>query len=133
MSYLSIHIQEKDANVDKIDTCIFIIYDSKEEKFYLYGKRNNNEYIPYKYNYHYNELDSLCYFLNLIINHEKSFLTIEYHNIFIPNEDLDIVDYPYLYNKISKSNEIVAFEKTKIDFDKFKYNLLKLYSTPLSR
>lgn len=128
MSYLSIHIQEKDENLEKIDTSIFIIYDSREENFYLYGKRNYNEYVPYKYFYHDTEVDSLCYFLNLIMNHEKSFFTIEYHNIFIPNEDLDIIDYPYLYNKISKLNEIIAFEKTKIDFDKLKYNLLKLYS-----
>ena len=127
-SYLSVLIQERDISNNKLDSSIIIIYEGKEEIFYLYGRRGVDEvYESYSYSYHYSELNELCHFIKLIVNHEKSTISIDYNNIFIPYKDLDYVDFDYLKNKINRNNEIIAFDFKDFKSIHLKKNLKKLF------
>ena len=126
-SYLSVFIQERDISNNKLDTSIIIIYDSREENFYLYGPRDNYKFQPYSYTYHYSEINQLCHFVKLIIKHSISKFSVSYNNIFIPNEDLEYIDFYYLRNKIDRNNEIIAFDMMKFKEIHLKQNLIKLF------
>lgn len=129
MSYLSFCVQEIELSPKRIDSSIIIIYDANEEKFYLYGDRAGYGYVPYSFVYHYTELDSLIYFIDLVMNEKMSSFTFEYNHLYIPNEDLDYVDYDYLRSKINRNNEIIAYEHIKkIDKNKLKRTLKKIYN-----
>ena len=126
-SYLSVFIQERDISDNKLDTSIIIIYDSREENFYLYGTRNNYNFQPYSYTYHYSEINQLCHFVKLVIKHSISKFSTSYNNIFIPNEDLQYIDFYYLKNRIHPNNEIIAFDMMKFKEIHLKQNLMKLF------
>jgi hypothetical protein len=136
MSYLTVHITERNSVTNEVDTSMFIIYDENEKHFYLYGTRSYkrnigyNGYTPFFYKYHYTDINSLCHFVNLVINNPSYIFTIEYNNINIPKNELYLVDYEYLYNKKNNNNEIVAFDKIKFDDFQLKNNLLNLFSIP---
>ena len=127
MSYLSIHILETELCPKKEDSSIIIIYDDNEENFYLYGHRKYNNYIPYSYVYHRTELDSLVHFIGLVMDNSASSFTIEYNNLYIPDEDLYYVDYHYLKSKINGTNEIIAYEDVKLNTKVLKRTLKKLF------
>lgn len=127
-SYLSVHIQERDISDNKLDSSMFIIYDNYEETFYLYGTRGNNDgFQSYSYTYHYSEVNNLYHFIKLVMNHNKSKFTIDYNNIFIPDEDLYYVDFQYLKSKINKHNEVIAFDNMNFKDLHLKQNLIKLF------
>ena len=127
-SYLSVHIQEIELPNNKLDTSIIIIYDGSEEQFYLYGTRGQNRlFQPYSYTYHYTEVNQLCEFVKLVMNHTISQFSIDYNNIFIPDEDLDDVDFYYLKDRINKDNEIIAFDDNTFKDLRLKQNLIKLF------
>lgn len=138
MPYLTLHITEKNSNTKEVDTSMFIIYDENEQYFYLHGTRGYkhketgnigyNGYTPYFYRYHYSEIDSLCHFVNLVMNHASYIFTVEYNNIDIPVEDLPFVDYEYLYNRKNSDNEIVAFDRIKFEDIQLNHNLMNLFS-----
>jgi hypothetical protein len=127
-SYLSVCIQERDITDNKLDSSIIIIYDSNEDLFYLYGTRGtNNVFQSYCYTYHYSEISELCHFVKLVTNHATSKMSIDYNNIFVPDEDLDYVDFHYLKNKLNRDNEIIAFDEMKFKQLHLKQNLMKLF------
>jgi hypothetical protein len=128
MSYTTVHFQEE--HLGRLDTSIMILYDEYEENFYLYGTRNtrkNREYTSYAYRYHYTELDAMVYFIKLVMISKNSRITIEYNNVFIPEKDIDYVDYDYLKRKINRDNEIVAFENCKLKAKRLKKTLSYLF------
>jgi hypothetical protein len=58
-------------------------------------------------------------------NNTSSF-TFEYNHLYIPDEDLDYVDYHYLRSKILPTNEIIAFQHCRLK-KKLKKTLKKLF------
>jgi len=128
MYFLSVHIQEKEISDNKLDSSIIIIYDARDENFYLYGTRGNNcGFQSYSYIYHYSEVNQLCHFMKLVMNHTISEFSIDYNNIFIPDEDLYHIDFHYLKNKMNRDNEIIAFDCNTFKELHLKQNLMKLF------
>jgi hypothetical protein len=131
MNYISIHIKAFDQETQKIDTSIIIIHDAFEQTFYLYGTRGYdygyNNYTPYAYTYNDNNIDGLCHFVKLAMFDNHSTLSIDYNNILIPYNEVEIVDYEYLYKKMNVNNEIIAIDGTTLNHIKLKENLSKLF------
>lgn len=124
MSYISVHIEEIESR--EIDSSIILIYDENEETFYLYGTRCKGFYKHYSFTYHYTQLDSLIFFIKLVLNNNP--FNISYNHLYIPDKDLDYVDYNYLRESITRNNEIIAYDGlNKLNTNKLKKNLAKLY------
>lgn len=128
MSYLIIHIQQNQIDTNKLENSLFILYDEYEGNYYLYGNRNNSGYVPYSYIYHYTELDALCYFVHLVMKSKSCTYTIQYNHSYIPEYDLDDVDYYYLLNSVNETNILATLHKKKLKTQKLKKDLLKLYN-----
>lgn len=125
MSYTIIHFQDNYSD-KKVDTSIIVLYDEYEEHFYLYGTRGTKyeKYIPYAYSYHYSELDKMIYFIKMV---NPKYVTMECNHVYIPERDIDVVDYHYLKRKINRNNEIIAYDSYKLKTKKLKKTLSNLF------
>lgn len=106
-------------DVSEIDNKIAILYDEEEGKFFYYSLRNKNE-LKYNCSYHYTRLNNLADFIRYICNDFSSVITHEFHSIDIYSYEYDSLNYETLYKKLSKSNEIVAYDWDTISHEEVK-------------
>lgn len=101
-----INITEYDKN-EKQDSDIFIIYDVDEDLYYLYGSRG---YV--RYSKCFDSEDSLYNFISITMGFsEKHKVSISVNYM----EDLtDYDDYDKLKNKVSRFNEVVAYDNVSL-------------------
>ena len=128
---------EKDGNTDSE---MMILFDETEQSYYLYGTRrrlksSKNDHLDYEFVYDYSRLKSLVSFIRVTTNKlfeacaDDNVYTIELHNINICDCELERLDYQYLVSKLSKHNEIVAYDKQDLSKKKLKGLLKTLTSS----
>lgn len=126
MSYTIIHLQDNycDRN-GNVDTSIIVLYDESEEYFYLYGTRGTSDkFNPYAYSYHYSELNKMIFFIKMV---NPQYVTMECNHVYIPERDIDVVDYHYLKGKINRNNEIIAYDCYKLTTKELKKTFSNLF------
>ena len=121
--YNILFIKEHNGVNGKIDQQIIILSD--EDGYFLYGSRDprQSEEIKFdNYSFHYpkERVNTLTYLLEFVLDHYQCKFTLEIHNIFIDEDDMDDVDFDYLFCQINKYNEIVAYDETRLSLSKLK-------------
>ena len=106
-----INITEYDKN-EKPDSNVFIVYDEEEDLYYLYGSRGHVRYSKSFENEH-----SLYNFISIVMgfseNHKVS-ISVNYM------EDLtDYDEYDKLQSKVSRFNEVVAYDNVTLSKNRF--------------
>jgi hypothetical protein len=101
-----LNITEYDTN-GKPDTNVFLVYDDDEDLYYLYGSRGHVSYTK-----SFCCIENLYNFISLVMgfseNHTVS-ISVNYM------DDLtDYDDYDKLQSKVSRFNEVVAYDNVTL-------------------
>ena len=101
-----LNITEYDTN-GKPDTNVFLVYDEDEDLYYLYGSRGHVSYTKSFYC-----IENLYNFISIVMgfseNHKVS-ISVNYM------DDLtDYDDYDKLQSKVSRFNEVVAYDNVTL-------------------
>ena len=101
-----LNITEYDTN-GKPDTNVFLVYDEDEDLYYLYGSRGHVSYTK-----SFCCIENLYNFISLVMgfseNHTVS-ISVNYM------DDLtDYDDYDKLQSKVSRFNEVVAYDNVTL-------------------
>jgi hypothetical protein len=101
-----LNITEYDTN-GKPDTNVFLVYDEDEDLYYLYGSRGHVSYTK-----SFCCIENLYNFISLVMgfseNHKVS-ISVNYM------DDLtDYDDYDKLQSKVSRFNEVVAYDNVTL-------------------
>lgn len=101
-----LNITEYDTN-GKPDTNVFLVYDEDEDLYYLYGSRGHVSYTK-----SFCCIENLYNFISIVMgfseNHKVS-ISVNYM------DDLtDYDDYDKLQSKVSRFNEVVAYDNVTL-------------------
>lgn len=110
----ALHLKEYSHGV--ADNKIIIIFD--EGKYFVYGTRRHLDGKPSQYTdyyYEYSDQHRLINFLKFLTDMPKCVFTAELHNVAIPDEDLDYVDFDYLNNQFTPFTVLVAYDQIKLN------------------
>jgi len=110
----ALHLKEYSHGV--ADNKVIIIFD--EGKYFVYGTRRQLDVKSSKYEdyyYEYSEQHRLVNFLKFLTDMPRSLFTAELHNIVIPDEDLDYVDFNYLNDQFTPFTVLVAYDEVKLN------------------
>ena len=101
-----LNITEYDTN-GKPDTNVFLVYDEDEDLYYLYGSRGH---VSYTKSFCCSE--NLYNFISIVMGFSEN------HKVSIPvnyMDDLtDYDDYDKLQSKVSRFNEVVAYDNVTL-------------------
>ena len=98
---------------DKIDNSIFILYDKREHKYIVRGKRVNGVNFnsePYSFVCDCSNVDSLVYFISFITCAESK-VTYELYNYDNLPESSHDITYEFLEIFLDRPYEIAAYDK----------------------
>jgi hypothetical protein len=104
-----------------IDSQVIILYDPTVETFFYYGTRKlkkNNEFVTYKGEFHYTRMYTLANLLKYTFGAFCGVVTHELHYIHISEDEYFDLDFHILREKISRSTEISAYDRSSIDIHK---------------
>jgi hypothetical protein len=110
---LVLKIIEFAAVSDKIDNSVFILYDKREHKYIVRGKRVNGINFnsePYSFVCDYIDVDTLVHFISFITCAESK-VTYELHNYDNLPESSHYITYEFLETFLANSYEIAAYDK----------------------
>jgi hypothetical protein len=104
------------GDIRQFDNRIVILYDTKEERYYYYGTRNNqgeNVYNNYGGTYDYLQWKSFSLFLEFLFGKYEEVMTIETHFLDIPETDYKGLCWDYFLKYLSNKTLLAAYDLKK--------------------
>lgn len=109
------NITEYDSDGDK-DSDVFILYDEEQDAYCLFGSRGGSKHVRYTKTFYYkNDLyDFISITMGFKENHTVS-VSINYVNCLTNYDEYDDIE-----KRVSRFNEVVAYDKFTISKKDFK-------------
>ena len=121
-SYLVLCVEERDREkYDLITNRLFIAYDSENDTYVVYGKRqnvrDNDNYVPYFFRA--DRSIDMYKFVKFVVSSKSfcSFTLYNYNNISI---DLEETDYDTMENNMDTNYDIVSYDMMIIKKKRFR-------------
>ena len=106
----------------KTDNRLVVIFDESEDTYYCYGTRERlnetkkytksyTQYKEYKASYPYDKITTLANWISLLNNNFASRYTIEMHQVDIDEDENSSLTFNTIYSKLSRYNELFAYDK----------------------
>lgn len=105
---LVLKIEEHDIDTMKLDTTLYILYDKKEDRFVVRGKRFSEKIDSCTYSFNCNFTEELADFISFIIcvKNKWSYILYNYDNL--PSTS-DEISYDFLKKHDSRVYEIAGY------------------------
>lgn len=117
-------------NEYSLDNQIFVFYDEESENFCYNGTRKHSmgktNYQSYNGVFSSDRIDEMTHFLKIIFNNFSSSLTTEIHQIQLNHSEYKKVNFDYLSKKITRVNELVAYDMKQETYDSVLHYLMSL-------
>jgi hypothetical protein len=123
---LVLKIVEHDIDLNRPDTTLYILYDKKEHKYIIRGKRFETKRVEsYSYSFNCEFARDLADFIQFLIDRENDISYILYNYDNLP-ETSNEIDYDFLYTYDDKKYEISGYDNKKLHRKELVRNLRML-------
>ena len=112
---LVLKIEENETHKNLIDTTLYILYDTRTERYVIRGKRRSTNTCDSKpYSFEVVSSRDLCDFIECVIDplNRVSYTLYNYDNL---NEHSDDITYEFLEEYDNKEYEIVGYDNRKLN------------------
>lgn len=117
-------VEEIDSNTNKLDTKQFVLYDTKSEQFFIYGKKSDTNIIYFHpYSFACKKLDRLIDFMLFTSCSSKRVITLYNYDNFPAS--VNEITYDGIIQDQYKAFTIVSYDYDKITRNEYK-NILKM-------
>ena len=124
---LVLKIEEYDIDNEKLDTTLFIIYDKKQHKYLIRGKRNTVSIDSCDYSFNCEFANDLFHFITFVICKKNKWTYVLYNYNNLPATSYEIT-YDFLERNVSKEYELGGYDRKKYKKSELMTNLLMLKS-----
>ena len=109
---LVLKIEEYDIDNGNLDTTLFLIYDKKEHKYVIRGKRNSVSFDSCAYSFNCEFAHELFDFLTFVICKKNHWTYVLYNYDNLPSTS-DEITYEFLERNVSKVYELAGYDRQK--------------------
>jgi len=123
---LVLKIVENDIKLSKPDMTLYVLYDKKEHKYIIRGKRFETRKIEScSYAFDCEFANDLADFIQFLIDKENNISYILYNYDNLPKSSIEI-DYDFLYTYDDRTYEISGYDDMKLNRKQLLMNLRML-------
>ena len=122
---LVLKIVERDTEINKDDTTLYILYDKRKHRFLIRGKRRETSIPSYHYSFECEYAHELADFIEFLIDRENDVSYILYNYDNLPETSNEIT-YDFLEENDDRTYEISGYDNKKLQRRELLRNLRML-------